>query len=69
MIANIREIMNICTRLMMDGTSPHLRLEEVYSVKSLPAAAAALLAQPRGRSVFQIQLPKYGGGSLALLCA
>src|SRR5450631_3882461 len=40
MIENVREIMNICTRLMMDVSSLHLRLEQVYPAKSLPAAAA-----------------------------
>jgi hypothetical protein len=67
MIDNLREIMNICTRLVMDATSLHLRLEQVYPVKSLPAAAAALLGAPQGRREFQIQLPKYGGGILTLV--
>jgi hypothetical protein len=67
MIENLREIMNICTRLVMDATSPHLRLEQVYPTKSLPAPAAALLGAPQGRREFQIQLPKYGGGVLTLI--
>jgi hypothetical protein len=67
MIGNLREIMNICTRLVMNDTSPHLKLEQVYPVKSLPAPAAALLGAPKGRSEFQIQMPKYGGGVLTLL--
>jgi hypothetical protein len=67
MIDNIREIMNICTRLVMDANSPHLRLEQIYPVKSLPAPAAALLGAPKGRCEFQMQLPKYGGGVLSIL--
>lgn len=67
MIENVREIMNICTRLMMDGGSIHLRLDQVYQVKSLPAAAAVLLGAPAGRREFQLMLPKYGGGVLSLL--
>jgi hypothetical protein len=66
---NVREIMNICTRLMMDGTSRHLKLDQVYAANSLPAPAAALLGAPQGRREFQLQLPKYGGGVLTLLSA
>jgi hypothetical protein len=66
---NVREIMNICTRLVMDNTSPHLKLEQIYPVKSLPAAAAALLAAATRRREFQLQMPKYGGGVLTLLAA
>jgi hypothetical protein len=67
MIENVREIMNICTRLVMDATSLHLKLDQVYPAKSLPAPAAALLGAAQGRREFQIQLPKYGGGVLAFV--
>lgn len=67
MIDNLREIMNICTRLVMDAASPHLKLDQVYAAKSLPAPAAALLGAALGKREFQIQLPKYGGGVLAFL--
>lgn len=69
MIDNMREIMNICSRLVMDATSPHLKLEQIYPAKSLPAPAAALLGAPGGRKEFQVQLPKYGGGVLTFLSA
>jgi hypothetical protein len=69
MIENVREIMNICTRLVMDSTSPHLRLDQIYPVKSLPAPAAALLGTATRRREFQLQMPKYGGGVLTLLTA
>ena len=69
MIDNVREIMNICTRLVIDATSPHLKLEQIYPAKSLPAPAAALLGAPQGRREFQIQLPKYGGGVLTFISA
>jgi hypothetical protein len=67
MIDNMREIMNICSRLVMDTTSPHLKLDQVYPSKSLPAPATALLGAPNGRREFQVQLPKYGGGVLTFL--
>jgi hypothetical protein len=67
MIDNMREIMNICTRLVMDASSPHLKLEQIYPCNSLPAPAAAVLGAPKGRCEFQVQLPKYGGGVLTFL--
>ncbi len=69
MIDNMREIMNICSRLVMDASSPHLKLDQLYPAKSLPAPAAALLGAPGGRKEFQVQLPKYGGGVLTFLSA
>jgi hypothetical protein len=69
MIDNVREIMNICTRLVMDATSPHLKLEQIYPIKSLPAPASKLLGAAKSRREFQIQLPKYGGGVLTFLTA
>jgi hypothetical protein len=67
MIDNMREIMNICSRLVMDATSPHLKLDQIYPAKTLPAPATALLGAPGGRKEFQVQLPKYGGGVLTFL--
>ncbi len=67
MVDNLREIMNICTRLVMDPASPHLKLERIYSTGTLPAAAAAFLTQAKARCDFQVQVPKYGGGVLAFL--
>ena len=67
MVDNLREIMNICTRLVMDATSPHLKLDQIYPSKSLPAPATALLGAPKNRREFQVQLPKYGGGVLTFL--
>jgi hypothetical protein len=67
MTDNMREIMNICTRLVMDTGSPHLRLDQVYTVKSLPAPATALLGAHKGRREFRVQVPKYGGGVLTVM--
>jgi len=67
MIANLREIMNICTRLLMDDGSAHLRLEQIYPAKSLPAPAAGLLGAAKGRVDFELNVPKYGPGTLAVV--
>jgi hypothetical protein len=67
MVGNLREIMNICTRLLMDDSSAHLRLESVYPSKSLPPAAAQLLGALKGRVDFELTVPKYGPGTLAVV--
>jgi hypothetical protein len=67
MCENLREVMNICTRLVLDSTSPHLKLDQLCPVKALPAAAAAILGNAPGRREFNLKLPRYGGGVLSVL--
>jgi hypothetical protein len=67
MMDNLREIMNICSRLVMNDTVPHLRLEQMYSRKLLPAPSATLLSAPNGHAEFEVQLPRYGGGILSVV--
>jgi hypothetical protein len=69
MADNLREIMNICTRLVMSESSPHLKLDQLYAAKSLPPAASALLVPRNAHCEFQLQMPRYGGGVLSLLSA
>jgi hypothetical protein len=69
MIANLREVMNICTRLVLRENSPHLRLDTVSPVGKLPPAAAAIVTAPRARIDFDMGLGKYAGGLLAVLVA
>jgi hypothetical protein len=67
MLANLREVMNICTRLLLKENTPHLRLQQVCQAKALPAPAAAIIAAARGRIDFEIGLGKYGSGGLAVI--
>ena len=67
MVGNLREIMNICTRLLMQDGSAHLRLQELYPAKGLPPEAAAMLAALQGRVDFELTVPKYGPGTLAVV--
>lgn len=67
MAANLREIMNICTRLLLREGTLHLRLGEVCPIKSLPAPAAAILKAASSRADFEIGLGKYGTGRIAVL--
>ena len=67
MLANLREVMNICTRLLITDTSPHLKLGELCPASALPAPAAAVVAAAKGRADFEISLAKYGSGVLSVV--
>jgi hypothetical protein len=67
MLANLYEIMNICSRLLMSDSSPHLKLDTVSCHRTPDPAAKPLLGAAKGRADFEISLPKYGSGSLALI--
>jgi hypothetical protein len=64
---NLREVMNICSRLMLRDGSPHLRLDHVCLANALPPTATALVSATTGRADFEITLGKYGAGALSIL--
>jgi hypothetical protein len=64
---NLREVMNICSRLMLRDGSAHLRLDQVYPANALPPAAAAIVSAMTGRADFEVTLGKYGIGALSVL--
>lgn len=68
MLGNLREIMNICSRLFMYNSSPHLRLENVYtSPDAVPEPVRAMVGASKGRGDFKVGIPGYGDGNLAFL--
>lgn len=68
MVANLNEVMNICTRLILRDGSPHVRLREVCAAGALPEPAAHILAGPKARVDFEVGLDKYGSGVISVLC-
>jgi len=68
MLANLHEVMNICTRLMLRDDSPHLKLRELCVQSALPPPAAAVLAAAKGRIDFEIGIVKYAPGVLCVMC-
>ena len=64
---NLREVMNICSRLMMRDGSAHLRLDQVYQANALPPPAAAVVSSMTGRVDLEVTLGKYGPGALSVL--
>lgn len=68
MLGNLYEIMNICSRLFMDNSSPHLKLDAVYATPDkMPDNALAMVAAATGRLDLAISIPGYGSGSLSFL--
>lgn len=67
MLENLRELMNICTRLVIKEGSPHVRLHEVHPARALPAPAAAIVGAAKGRADFEVGIGKYGSGVLSLM--
>jgi len=67
-LGNFHEIMNICSRLLMSDSSPHLRLDKTLS----PADAEKPIAQLAGGARaehFALSVPRYGQGSLSFMTA
>jgi hypothetical protein len=67
MLANLREIMNIFTRLLIREGTAHLRLQEVCQFPALPPSAAAIIGAAKGRVDFEITIGRYGAGKLAVM--
>jgi hypothetical protein len=67
MLANLHEVMNICTRLLLRDGSLHLKLRELCLLSALPAPAASILSAARGRVDFEIGIGKYGSGILSVI--
>lgn len=69
MLGNLREVMNICSRLFMYNSSPHLRLESVYATPdALPDSVRSMVGASQGRGDFSVSIPGYGDGTLSFLC-
>ncbi|MGB5540669.1 MAG: hypothetical protein WBO37_11305, partial [Gammaproteobacteria bacterium] len=68
MQGNLKEVMNICSRLFMDDNSPHLKLDNLYeSIGVLPDSARSLMDSVQGRLDLIISIPDYGDGKLSFL--
>lgn len=67
MQANLHEVMNICTRLVVRENAAHLRLNGVSAVTALAPDRAALLKGARSRVDFDIAIARYGSGQLTVL--
>jgi len=65
-LENFHEVMNICSRLMLNDTSPHLRLDKTLVPGESEAAMAKVTDQSRVVN-FKVAIPEYGHGHLSFL--
>jgi len=68
MLGNLNEVMNICSRLYMNSSTPHLRLDKTYSSPDdVPEDVKPILSNSAGRADYDVSIPGYGDGKLAFL--
>jgi hypothetical protein len=67
MLANLREVMNICTRLVLRDGTPHVKLRDLCQFGVLPAPAAAIITGAKARVDFEVGISKYGAGMIAVM--
>lgn len=68
MMGNVREFMNICSRLFMTDSSPHLRLGETYKAgDARPESVSAMVSGCAGKAGFTVSIPNYGSGKLSFI--
>ncbi|HEC06715.1 MAG TPA: hypothetical protein ENJ12_07680 [Thiolapillus brandeum] len=66
MVGNVHEIMNICSRLLMNSDSPHLRLLTLYSSpEEMPEDVQELVQEPPATADFSISFANYGDGGIS----
>lgn len=65
---NVREVLNILSRILMDGTSPHLRFAEVRMTRGdLTGPEQAVMDGIAARLDMRMEVPGYGGGLCSLV--
>lgn len=66
LVQNLYEVMNICTRLVIDDETPHLRLTELKPAAEVQDIIETLLAEDN-RGDYIIDIPKYGKGLMTFI--
>lgn len=70
MLSNLREVMNICSRMFMNNSSPHVKLDTVYkSIDDAPEDVKTLFGNSEERVDFDVNIPNYGNGTITFLCS
>lgn len=63
-----REVVNVLAKLLNSPTTPHVRLDAVYTVPGeVPAAVAAVVLAPAERADYRVAIDGYGVGRMTLL--
>lgn len=67
-IENIGEVMNIASRLLMNGSTPHLRYDKIHMSGSVPDDVQALIASG-ARIDWKMSIGKYGSGNASFIAS
>lgn len=68
MVGNIKEVMNIVSRLFMLRGGAHLRFATLHSMKEgLPDSVSGLLGNIDQQVFFDVEVPRYGTGKVGFL--
>ena len=68
MVSNVKEVMNIVSRLFMLRGGNHLRFTTLHPVKDgLPDSVSGLLADIDQQIYFDVEVPRYGTGKVGFL--
>jgi hypothetical protein len=64
---NVYEVMNICSRLLMNDRTPHLKLVDMHeTLSNVPSDSADVLKGATGVK-FSIEIPNYGSGHISIV--
>ncbi len=66
LVQNLYEVMNICTRLIIDDETPHLKLTEVKPAEEVQDIIQTLLSEDN-RGDYEVEIPKYGKGLMTFI--
>ena len=68
MVGNIKEVMNIVSRLFMLRGGGHLRFATLHAVTDgLPDSVSGLLGNIDQQAFFDVEVPRYGAGKVGFL--
>lgn len=65
-VENFHEVMNICTRLLVSNSTPHLKLQAVGPTTEMAASVDAVRGAASSVS-FELEIPKYGLGKIQFI--
>jgi hypothetical protein len=70
MLSNLYEVMNICSRMFMNDTSPHIKLDKVYKTfDEAPDNVRDAFQDTEERIDFDVSIPGYGNGAITFMCS
>ena len=68
-LGNLGEVFNILSRLFMSNDTDHLRFTTLYKASDLPGDLKDAFAEVAKQASFEIDIPRYGSGTVNLMVA